>query len=93
MTSRFLRVLFHPPDLRHLKRGTSTKEFANLLGFSESLIKQELVRIFDKLGAKDRAHAATLAVQRGLVDLLRRWGGLKTPPSLFPTTERGPRPP
>lgn len=50
-----------------LAQGNSNKLIAAELGFSESLIKQELVRIFDKLGAKDRAHAVMLAVERGLV--------------------------
>lgn len=55
--------------LQLLAGGNSNKEIARQLGFSESLIKQELVRIFDKLGARDRAHAATLAIERGIVDL------------------------
>lgn len=50
-----------------LAQGNSNKLIAAELGFSESLIKQELVRMFDKLGAKDRAHAVMLAVERGLV--------------------------
>lgn len=53
-----------------LAQGNSNKLIAAELGFSESLIKQELVRIFDKLGAKDRAHAVMLAVERGLVKSL-----------------------
>ena len=53
-----------------LAHGNSNKLIAADLGFSESLIKQELVRIFDKLGAKDRAHAVMLAVERGLVNAL-----------------------
>lgn len=61
LTERELEIV------RHLARGTTNKEIAWKLGFSESLIKQELVRIFDKLGAHDRAHAATLAIERGLV--------------------------
>jgi DNA-binding NarL/FixJ family response regulator len=51
-----------------LARGNSNKLIAADLGYSESLIKQELVRIFDKLGAKDRAHAVMLAIERGLVN-------------------------
>jgi DNA-binding NarL/FixJ family response regulator len=55
--------------LKKLAQGTTNKEIAAQLGFSESLIKQELVRIFQQLGAHDRAHAATLAIQRGILDL------------------------
>ena len=53
-----------------LARGNSNKLIAAALGFSESLIKQQLVRIFDTLGAKDRAHAVMLAIERGLVSPL-----------------------
>jgi DNA-binding NarL/FixJ family response regulator len=63
LTPRELRIM------TLLCQGTTNKEIAGQLGFSESLIKQELVRIFDKLGANDRAHAATLAIERGLVRL------------------------
>jgi two-component system NarL family response regulator len=58
--------------IQRLALGSSNKQIADQLGISESLIKQELVRIFDKLGAQDRAHAATLAIQRGLVSLRTR---------------------
>jgi DNA-binding NarL/FixJ family response regulator len=56
--------------LNLLAHGNTNKLIAAELGYSESLIKQELVRIFDKLGAKDRAHAVMLAVERGLVNVL-----------------------
>ena len=56
--------------LNLLAQGNTNKLIAVALGFSESLIKQELVRIFDKLGAKDRAHAVMLAIERGLVNAL-----------------------
>jgi two-component system, NarL family, response regulator len=53
--------------LLQLAKGNSNKMIAVSMGFSESLIKRELVRLFDKLGAKDRAHAVMLAVERGVV--------------------------
>ena len=53
--------------LRQLANGNPNKVIASQLGYSESLIKQELVRIFEKLGAKDRAHAVMLAIDRGVV--------------------------
>jgi DNA-binding NarL/FixJ family response regulator len=64
LTGRELEVL------KLLAAGNSNKLIAADLGFSESLIKQELVHIFEKLGAKDRAHAVMLAVERGLVQTL-----------------------
>jgi two-component system, NarL family, response regulator len=62
LTERELEIL------NLLAQGNSNKLIAAELGFSESLIKQELVRIFDKLGAKDRAHAVMLAIERGQVN-------------------------
>lgn len=64
LTERELEIL------NLLAQGNSNKLIAAELGFSESLIKQELVRIFDKLGAKDRAHAVMLAIERGQVSAL-----------------------
>ena len=55
--------------LKLLAVGNCNKQIADRLGFSESLIKQELMRVFDKLGAQDRAHAATLAIERGLLEM------------------------
>lgn len=55
--------------LRLVATGTTNKEIGAMLGYSESLIKQHLVRVFSKLGALDRAHAATLAIERGIVEL------------------------
>ena len=46
-------------------QGNTKKPVAAELGFSENLIKQELVRIFDKLSTKDRAHAVMPAIERG----------------------------
>lgn len=63
LTERELEIL------RHVAMGTTNKEIAFRLGYSESLIKQHLVRVFTKLGAHDRAHATTLAIERGLVEL------------------------
>lgn len=62
LTERELEIL------NLLAQGNTNKLIAAELGFSESLIKQELVRIFDKLGAKDRAHAVMLAIERGQVN-------------------------
>jgi two-component system, NarL family, response regulator len=62
LTERELEIL------NLLAQGNTNKLIAAELGFSESLVKQELVRIFDKLGAKDRAHAVMLAIERGQVN-------------------------
>jgi DNA-binding NarL/FixJ family response regulator len=53
--------------LRLLARGASNKEIAAVLTLSENTIKTHLSRIFDKLGARSRTEAASIAIQRGLV--------------------------
>lgn len=53
--------------LRLLVRGESNKAIAATLNLSENTIKTHLSRIFEKLGARSRTEAATLAMQRGLV--------------------------
>jgi DNA-binding NarL/FixJ family response regulator len=53
--------------LRLLARGDSNKEIAAQLTLSENTIKTHLSRIFDKLGARSRTEAVTIAIQRGLV--------------------------
>jgi DNA-binding NarL/FixJ family response regulator len=53
--------------LRLLARGDSNKEIAAQLTISENTIKTHLSRIFDKLGARSRTEAVTIAIQRGLV--------------------------
>ncbi|MEM7700056.1 MAG: response regulator transcription factor [Verrucomicrobiota bacterium] len=50
-------------------RGFSNKEIAAELRYSTSTIKQELSRLLEKLGVADRTRAATIAIERGIVDL------------------------
>jgi DNA-binding NarL/FixJ family response regulator len=53
--------------LRLLARGDSNKEIAAQLTLSENTIKTHLSRIFDKLNARSRTEAVTIAMQRGLL--------------------------
>lgn len=53
--------------LQLLARGDSNKQIAARLTLSENTIKTHLSRIFDKLGARSRTEAVTVAIQRGLV--------------------------
>jgi DNA-binding NarL/FixJ family response regulator len=50
-------------------RGNANKEIARALRLSEATVKSHLLHIFEKLGAADRTHAVTIAVQRGIIRL------------------------
>ena len=58
--------------LEHLVSGLSNKEIAATLHMAPSTVKHHLERVFSKLDAKDRTHAATTAVQRGIVRIDER---------------------
>ncbi|MEU8920460.1 response regulator transcription factor [Kitasatospora sp. NPDC048545] len=53
--------------LRLVAHGASNKEVANDLFVSEASVKTHLLRIYDKLGVRDRAGAVGEAFRRGLV--------------------------
>jgi DNA-binding NarL/FixJ family response regulator len=52
-----------------LVSGRSNKEIAGELGLSEVTIKVYVGRLLQKLGARDRTHAVTIAIARGIVHL------------------------
>ncbi len=54
--------------LRHVALGDANKEVANDLGISEETVKAHMKSILSKLGAKDRTHAVTIALRRGIID-------------------------
>jgi DNA-binding NarL/FixJ family response regulator len=54
--------------LQKVAYGATTKEVAHDLGISAHTVKTHLERIFEKLGANDRAQAVAIALRRGLVD-------------------------
>jgi two-component system NarL family response regulator len=55
--------------LRHVANGLGNKEIAQALGRSADTVKAHLESIFEKLGARDRTHAVTIALQRGIIHL------------------------
>jgi DNA-binding NarL/FixJ family response regulator len=55
--------------LTHVAGGHRNREIAELLGVSEDTIKTHLKHIIDKLGARDRTEAVTIAVRRGIIQL------------------------
>lgn len=54
--------------LAEIARGISNKQIARDLGIAEVTVKLHSRRILEKLGVRNRAAAAALAVARGLVD-------------------------
>ena len=63
LTDRELSVL------RAIAKGCSNKIIGSDLGISEHTIKNHVQSILGKLGASDRTHAVTIALQRGFIDL------------------------
>ena len=63
LTPRELEVL------RHVASGLGNKEIAREIGRSAETVKAHLESIYHKLGARDRAHAVTIALQRGFIHL------------------------
>ena len=54
--------------LQMISYGATTKEIAHELGISAHTVKTHLERIFEKLGANDRAQAVAIAMRRKLVE-------------------------
>jgi DNA-binding NarL/FixJ family response regulator len=54
--------------LQQVAYGSTTKEVADNLGISFHTVKTHLERIFEKLGANDRAQAVAIAIREGLVE-------------------------
>lgn len=54
--------------LQKVAYGATTKEVAKDLGISPHTVKTHLERIFEKLGANDRAQAVAIAIRGGIVE-------------------------
>lgn len=55
--------------LRMIASGRSNKQIADALFVAEATIKSRITNILSKLGAGDRAHAVTIALRRGIIEL------------------------
>jgi DNA-binding NarL/FixJ family response regulator len=57
-------------DVLHLiGAGNANKQIADKLSIAETTVKNHISNILSKLGANDRAHAVTIALQRGIIEL------------------------
>ena len=54
--------------IRLIAEGNANKEIAAQLSISEDTVKGQVRNILSKLGAKDRTHAAMIAVRRGIIE-------------------------
>lgn len=55
--------------LRWVALGNSNKEIADRLAIGEATVKSHVTNILSKLGANDRAHAVTIGLRRGIIEL------------------------
>ena len=63
LTSREMDVL------RLIARGNANKEIGAQLSIAEETVKSHVGSILDKLRARDRTHAVTIGLQRGIIQL------------------------
>ena len=55
--------------IRLIGAGNANKEIADKLSIGETTVKSHITNILSKLGANDRAHAVTIALRRGIIEL------------------------
>ena len=55
--------------LRLIAAGNGNKQVADQLAIGEATVKSHVTNILSKLGANDRAHAVTIALKRGIIEL------------------------
>lgn len=55
--------------LRLIASGNSNKLIADELSIGEATVKSHVTNILSKLGANDRAHAVTIGLKRGIIEL------------------------
>ena len=55
--------------LRLIRDGHRNKQIAGKLGIAETTVAFHIKNLVQKLGANDRAHAITIAIRRGLLDV------------------------
>jgi DNA-binding NarL/FixJ family response regulator len=55
--------------LRRIAEGDRNRDIADQLAISEQTVKAHVVRIMDKLEARDRTQAVAIAIRRGLIHL------------------------
>jgi len=55
--------------LKLIAAGNSNKQIADLLNIAEATVKSRVTNILSKLSASDRAHAVTIGLKRGIIEI------------------------
>lgn len=55
--------------LKLIATGNSNKQIADLLCIAEATVKSRVTNILSKLSASDRAHAVTIGLKRGIIEI------------------------
>ncbi|MBV8050118.1 MAG: response regulator transcription factor [Acidobacteriaceae bacterium] len=55
--------------LKLIAAGNGNKQIADQLSIGEATVKSRVTNILSKLGANDRAHAVTIGLKRGIIEL------------------------
>ncbi len=55
--------------LKLIATGNSNKQIADLLFIAEATVKSRVTNILSKLNASDRAHAVTIGLKRGIIEI------------------------
>ena len=55
--------------LRLIAAGNANKQIADQLSLGEASVKSHVANILSKLGANDRAHAVTIGIRRGIIEV------------------------
>lgn len=72
LSEYFPQVALTPREvevLSYVAKGMANKEIAHQLGTASGTIKMHVQNILAKLGASDRTHAVTIALERGILHL------------------------
>jgi DNA-binding NarL/FixJ family response regulator len=72
LSEYFPQVALTPREvevLSYVARGLANKEIAHKLGTASGTVKMHVQNILAKLGAADRTHAVTIALERGILHL------------------------
>jgi DNA-binding NarL/FixJ family response regulator len=72
LSEYFPQVALTPREVEVLglvARGMANKEIAGKLGTASGTVKMHIQNILAKLGASDRTHAVTIAIERGILHL------------------------